>query len=76
MDCDGQHEPGRIPVLLEAIARWSRGRPLSVHLGESAQEIQFLADGTGEWRALLESLGVWNPAWTPPACRWWRRGGR
>ena len=38
------------------------------HLGESAQEVQFLRDGTGEWRALLESLGVWNAAWTPPGC--------
>jgi cytosine/adenosine deaminase-related metal-dependent hydrolase len=54
--------------LMRAIARWSRGKPLSIHLGESAQEIQFLKDGSGEWRALLESLGVWNPAWTPPAC--------
>jgi cytosine/adenosine deaminase-related metal-dependent hydrolase len=53
---------------MQAIARWSAGRPLSVHLGESAQEIEFLRDGTGEWRALLESLGVWNAAWTPPGC--------
>ena len=39
-----------------------------MHLGESAEEIEFLRNGTGEWRALLESLGVWNPSWTPPAC--------
>ena len=64
------HAPYSVsPDLLRAIARWSRGKPLSIHLGESAQEVQFLADGTGEWRRLLESLGVWNPAWTPPACR-------
>ena len=25
-------------------------RPLSVHLGESAQEVEFLRDGTGAWR--------------------------
>jgi len=63
------HAPYSVsPALMQAIARWNRGRPLSMHLGESAQEIQFLADGTGEWRALLESLGVWNEAWTPPAC--------
>jgi cytosine/adenosine deaminase-related metal-dependent hydrolase len=54
------------PALMRAIAQVNAGRPLSVHLGESAQEIEFLRDGTGEWRALLESLGVWNPAWTPP----------
>lgn len=39
----------------------------SVHLGESAQEVQFLRDGTGPFRALLERLGVWTDAWTPPA---------
>jgi cytosine/adenosine deaminase-related metal-dependent hydrolase len=63
------HAPYSVsPALLQGIARWSRGRPLSIHLGESAQEIQFLADGTGEWRALLEALGVWSPAWTAPGC--------
>jgi cytosine/adenosine deaminase-related metal-dependent hydrolase len=63
------HAPYSVsPALLQAIARYSRGKPLSIHLGESAQEIQFLRDGTGEWRQLLESLGAWNAAWTPPAC--------
>lgn len=63
------HAPYSVsPALLQAIARWNRGTPLSIHLGESAQEIQFLRDGTGEWRALLEALGVWNPSWTAPAC--------
>jgi aminodeoxyfutalosine deaminase len=63
------HAPYSVaPALVQAIARWNDGRPLSIHLGESAQEIQLLADGTGEWRALLESLGVWNPAWTAPGC--------
>jgi aminodeoxyfutalosine deaminase len=63
------HAPYSVsPALLRAIARASAGRPVSVHLGESAQELEFLRTGTGEWRALLESLGVWNPAWTAPAC--------
>ena len=63
------HAPYSVsPALLQAIARWSKGRPLSIHLGESAQEIEFLRDGTGEWRALLQALGAWNPSWTPPAC--------
>ena len=53
---------------MQAIARRNAARPLSVHLGESAQELQFLREGTGEWRTLLERLGVWNPAWTPPCC--------
>lgn len=63
------HAPYSVsPALLQAIAHASRGKPLSVHLGESAQEVQFLRDGSGEWRSLLEALGVWNPAWTPPGC--------
>ncbi|HVD91825.1 MAG TPA: amidohydrolase family protein [Vicinamibacterales bacterium] len=63
------HAPYSVsPALLQAIARHSRGQPLSIHLGESAQEIEFLRGATGEWRDLLESLGVWNAAWVPPAC--------
>lgn len=63
------HAPYSVsPALMQAIARWSADRPISIHLGESAQEVEFLRDGTGEWRALLDSLGVWNAAWTPPGC--------
>jgi cytosine/adenosine deaminase-related metal-dependent hydrolase len=63
------HAPYSVsPALLQAIARWDAGKPLSMHLGESPQEVQFLRDGTGEWRALLESVGVWNPSWNVPAC--------
>jgi cytosine/adenosine deaminase-related metal-dependent hydrolase len=63
------HAPYSVsPELMKAIARWNGERPLSVHLGESAQELQFLRDGSGDWRALLESLGAWNPDWTPPGC--------
>ena len=68
------HAPYSVsPDLFRAIAQWQRGRMaegarFSVHLGESRQEIEFLQSGTGEWRTLLESLGVWNPAWTPPRC--------
>jgi cytosine/adenosine deaminase-related metal-dependent hydrolase len=65
----GAHAPYSVsPALLQAIGGGSPGRPLSVHLGESAQEIEFLRDGTGEWRALLDALGAWNPDWTAPAC--------
>ncbi len=37
------------------------GRPLSVHLGESPEEVRFLRDGTGPWRDLLEQIGAWSP---------------
>jgi cytosine/adenosine deaminase-related metal-dependent hydrolase len=63
------HAPYSVaPSLMRTIARWNGERPLSVHLGESAQEVEFLRDGTGEWRALLERLGVWNSLWAPPGC--------
>lgn len=39
----------------------------SVHLGESKDEVQFLRDGTGPVRTMLEQFGVWTDAWTPPA---------
>ncbi len=38
----------------------------SVHLGESREELQFLQEGTGPFRDLLERIGRWNPAWQPP----------
>jgi len=50
-----------------AAAAQSPGRA-SVHLAESAEELQLLADGTGPWRTLLEDLGVWTGDWRPPAC--------
>jgi cytosine/adenosine deaminase-related metal-dependent hydrolase len=40
--------------------------PCSVHLAESAEEVEFIRTGGGPWRELLEELGVWDPAWTPP----------
>jgi cytosine/adenosine deaminase-related metal-dependent hydrolase len=66
--CIVPHAPYSVsPALLSAIARGSAG-PLSMHLGESSEEVEFLRDGTGAWRALLESLGAWNPLWMPPGC--------
>lgn len=41
-------------------------RPCSVHLSESAEEVEFIASGAGPWRALLEELGAWSPGWVPP----------
>jgi aminodeoxyfutalosine deaminase len=40
----------------------------SIHLGESAEEVQFLRDGTGPLREQLEAMGRWVPDWQPPAC--------
>jgi aminodeoxyfutalosine deaminase len=40
--------------------------PCSVHLSESAEEMEFIRSGRGPWRELLEELGGWDPAWVPP----------
>jgi cytosine/adenosine deaminase-related metal-dependent hydrolase len=40
--------------------------PVSVHLSESAEEVEFIRSGSGPWRALLEEIGSWDPAWVPP----------
>src|SRR6185503_9372227 len=38
----------------------------TVHLGESAAEVELLRRGTGAARAMLEQLGVWTEAWQIP----------
>jgi len=63
------HAPYSVsPALFRAIAGTAGDRPISVHLGESPEEIEFLREGTGAWRELLGQLGVWTDSWTPPAC--------
>ncbi len=42
-------------------------RPLtSVHVGESAAEVELLRDGRGPWRQRLVALGVWHDGWQAP----------
>ena len=55
-------------ALMREIARHDRGVPLSVHVAESAEELEFLRTGSGPFRELLEDLGVWNPMWDVPQC--------
>jgi len=38
----------------------------SLHLGESAAEVEFLRHGTGPTRVMLERLGVWTDEWRAP----------
>jgi cytosine/adenosine deaminase-related metal-dependent hydrolase len=40
--------------------------PCSVHLSESAEEVEFIARGLGPWRAFLEEVGAWDDTWVPP----------
>jgi cytosine/adenosine deaminase-related metal-dependent hydrolase len=63
------HAPFSVsPALFEAIRNAAGDLPMSVHLGESREEIEFLRDGTGEWRELLGRIGAWNEQWRPPGC--------
>ena len=38
----------------------------TVHLGESAAEIEFLEHGSGPCRTSLERMGKWDASWVPP----------
>lgn len=40
----------------------STGRPLATHLAESPHEAEFLARGTGPFRALWDTIGRWDDA--------------
>lgn len=40
--------------------------PCSLHVAESPAEMEFIRTGQGPWRRLLEDVGAWDPAWTPP----------
>ncbi|HWI19300.1 MAG TPA: amidohydrolase family protein, partial [Vicinamibacterales bacterium] len=41
---------------------------MSVHLGESPEESEFLERGSGPWRGMLEAIGVWRDDWAIPGC--------
>jgi cytosine/adenosine deaminase-related metal-dependent hydrolase len=63
------HAPYSVsPGLLQAIGELERSGVVSVHLGESPEEVQFLRDGTGAWRALLDNLGAWDESWKCLGC--------
>ena len=65
------HAPYSVsPALFDGIRRdaTAHGSPTTVHLAEGQEEVRLLADGTGPWRALLETLGVWTDTWKAPAC--------
>jgi cytosine/adenosine deaminase-related metal-dependent hydrolase len=61
------HAPYSVSAeLFSAIARSQRTAPLTVHLAESPEEIEFLQTGAGPFRRLLEDLGVWPLEWSAP----------
>jgi cytosine/adenosine deaminase-related metal-dependent hydrolase len=63
------HAPYSVsPELFTEIAARHPAGPLSVHLGESGEELDFLRRGGGPLRTLLRELHVWRNTWAPPAC--------
>jgi cytosine/adenosine deaminase-related metal-dependent hydrolase len=64
------HAPYSVsPHLFREIRRALKDHPIlpcSVHLSESAAEVEFIETGGGAWRTLLEQVGAWDPAWVPP----------
>jgi aminodeoxyfutalosine deaminase len=61
------HAPYSVaPGLLRTIGDAPAECVFSIHLGESRDELEFLQSAGGKWRVLLETLGVWTPAWTAP----------
>jgi cytosine/adenosine deaminase-related metal-dependent hydrolase len=64
------HAPYSVaPLVLRAIREAvdrAPSAPLSVHLSESAEEVEFITSGGGPWRTFLEEIGAWDPAFVPP----------
>lgn len=64
------HAPYSVaPLVFRAIRRavdQDPFTPCSVHLSESAEEVEFIRTGAGPWRSLLEEVGAWDPNWVPP----------
>ena len=57
------------PALFAEIAARHQGpAPLSVHVAESLEEIEFLRKGRGPIRDMLKTLGVWDGTWEVPRC--------
>ena len=66
------HAPYSVsPSVFEALGR-ARGpagtRPLSVHIAESPEEVEFISRGGGGWRDMLKRLGAWDEEWRAPGC--------
>jgi cytosine/adenosine deaminase-related metal-dependent hydrolase len=56
------------PELISEVVRQRRSAPLSIHVGESPEEVEFLRTGGGAFRDLLQDVGVWRDDWPVPRC--------
>jgi len=54
-------------ALIRQTKEWcrERGSLFSIHIAEHPDEVEFIRDGTGFCRELLQTLGRWNPRWKP-----------
>ncbi len=56
-------------VFREAIELATRHKlPISTHLAETREELEFTAHGAGPFRQLLEVIGVWDGSFEVPSC--------
>jgi cytosine/adenosine deaminase-related metal-dependent hydrolase len=64
------HAPYSVsPELFQGVKRLS-GKydcPISCHVAEFPEELQFLQDGSGDMKDFLVELGVYDDCWVPPA---------
>jgi cytosine/adenosine deaminase-related metal-dependent hydrolase len=64
------HAPYSVsPELFQAIRAEVSGSEVpftSVHVGESTEELELLANGTGEWAQMLRWIGAWRDDWRAP----------
>lgn len=63
------HAPYTVhPQLIERLVdeASSRELPVAMHLAESPEELELLADGTGPFRELLDERSMWDAAAIPP----------
>jgi cytosine/adenosine deaminase-related metal-dependent hydrolase len=64
------HAPYSVaPLVFRAIRKAADRRPFvpwSVHLAESAEEVEFLETGGGPWRDFLQDVGAWDPSFVAP----------
>jgi cytosine/adenosine deaminase-related metal-dependent hydrolase len=61
------HAPYSVsPGLFTEIVARAGTHPLSIHLAESPEEVEFLKTGGGPIRGVLEGVGAWVEGWEPP----------